>query len=154
MNVQRFLKVCEDIEQTVSKIYRHWQEVFVDTPALSAMWARMADDELDHVRQIQLAKRVAYENVFEGNNVSIDDLEKALAKARRLLVDVKEKEISAEKALLAAIKMEELFSQAHLMNATNVVDESMATMFKSLAREDEMHVATLRNYYDSVYGSE
>ncbi len=151
MNVQRLLRICEDIEQVVSKIYRHWQQVFVDDPALSALWAQMADDELDHVRQVQLAKRVAAENVFESNGVSLESLEKALARARQLLKDVKEKDLTSDVALRAAIKIEEEFSKAHLLNATQVDDESMKTMFRSLARADEMHVATLKNYCDAVF---
>ncbi len=151
MNVQRLLRICEDIEQVVSKIYRHWQQVFVDDPALSALWAQMADDELDHVRQVQLAKRVAAENVFESNGVSLESLEKALARARQLLKDVKEKDLTSDVALRAAIKIEEEFSKAHLLNATQVDDESMKTMFRSLARVDEMHVATLKNYCDAVF---
>ena len=150
MNMQRLLRLCEDIERVVSQVYRHWQEVFNDDPALSALWAKLADDELDHVRQVQLAGRVANEEVFEGVNISQDSLEKALAKARQLLKDVQERQISAEVALKAAIRIEEEFSKAHLMNATNISDESMKAMFKSLARADELHLATLKNYCDSV----
>ncbi len=151
--MQRVLRVCEEIEQVVAQIYRYWQEVFVNDAPLSALWAKMADDELDHVRQIQLAKRVANENVFEGCNVSVESLEKALAKARQILRDVKEKDISSEKALRAAIRIEEEFSKAHLLNATRVTDESMKTMFRSLARADEKHVKTLKDYCESVFGS-
>ena len=150
--MQRLLKLCEEIEQTVAEIYRYWQSVFVNDASLSALWGKMADDELDHVRQVQLAKRVVSDSVFENSNVSIDSLEKTLARARQLLKDVQTRELSSEIALKAAIKIEEEFSKAHLLNATNVVDESMKGMFKSLARADEQHVATLRNYCESVFG--
>jgi len=151
--MQRFLNICEEIEQTVAKIYQHWQQVFIDNQALSALWGKMADDELDHVRQVQLAKRVANEGVLEQNNISLESLSKALARARQLYEDIQVREISSEMALRAAIRIEEEFSKAHLLNATNVADESLKTMFKSLARADEQHVATLRNYVDSVLGS-
>lgn len=150
--MQKLLKLCEDIEQTVSQIYRYWQKVFVNEPSLSSLWGQMADDELDHVRQVQLAKRVIYENVFEEASVSVEILQKALSRAQQLLRDVQEREISSEMALRAAIRIEEEFSKAHLLNATNVTDASMKTMFKSLARADEKHVATLRNYCDAVFG--
>ncbi len=151
MNMQRFLRICEDIEQVVAQIYRHWQEEFADRPSLAALWAKLADDELDHVRQVQLAQRVANEQVIAGNNVSLESLEQALARARKLLKDVKERDISAEKALKAAIRIEEEFSKAHLLNAANVVDPSMMQMFKSLARADELHVRTLKEYCDTYF---
>ncbi len=154
MNMQRLLRICEDIEQVVSQIYRHWQQVFVNDSSLSSLWAKLADDELDHVRQVQLAQRVATEHVMEGNKISLESLEKALARARQLLKDVKEKDISSETALRAAIKIEEEFSKAHLLNAANVIDESMVKMFNSLARADEQHVKTLRDYCDAVFGSD
>ncbi len=151
MNMQRFLRVCEDIEQVISQIYRHWQQVFASDPSLSALWSKLADDELDHVRQVQLAQRVANDQIIAGSKVSLDSLEKALARARQLLRDVKEKDISSQTALRAAIKIEEEFSKAHLLNAANVTDESMAKMFKSLARADELHVKTLKDYCEAVF---
>ena len=152
MNIQRFLRVCEDIEQVVSQIYRYWQQVFVNDASLSALWAKLADDELDHVRQVQLAQRVANDQVIDGGNISLESLEKALDRARQLLKDVKERDISSVTALRAAIKIEEEFSKAHLLNAANVTDESMAKMFKSLARADELHIKTLTDYCDAAFG--
>ena len=150
--MQRFLNLCEEIEQTVAAVYRHWESVFADDVSLSSLWGKLADDELDHVRQVQLAKRVALENVFSQNAVTVGSLQKALAKAKNLLAEVKQRDISAPAALRAAIRIEEEFSKAHLLNATQVNDKSMQAMFESLAREDEQHVATLRNYCESVLG--
>ena len=152
MNMQRFLRLCEEIEQVVSQIYRHWQHVFAADAPLSALWEKLADDELAHVRQVQLAQRVAGEGVFAGNNTTMESLEKALATAKQLLKDVKVKNIPAAQALRAAIRIEETFSKAHLLNATNIDDASMKQMFKSLARADEEHVATLKNYCDGYFG--
>ena len=146
MNIQRLLRISEEIEQVVSQIYRHWQHVFENESSLSALWRKMADDELDHVQQVQLARRVYNEKIFEASNVSLESLEKALARARQLLEDVKQKEISPETALRAAIRIEEEFSKAHLLNSTSINDQSMKAMFKSLARADELHVATLRDF--------
>jgi len=152
MNMQRFLRLCEEIEQVISQIYRHWQHAFSHDEPLSALWEKLADDELTHVRQVQLAQRVASEEVFSGSNTSMESLEKSLAMARQLLKDVKEKRILAAQALRAAIRIEETFSKAHLLNATNVTDASMKKMFQSLARADEEHVATLKNYCETYFG--
>ncbi|PLX97882.1 MAG: hypothetical protein C0623_14265 [Desulfuromonas sp.] len=150
--MQRLLRICQEIEQTVADIYRHWETVFSDQESLSRLWGQMADDELDHVRQIQLAQRVANEQVFGEQKISINLLEEALAKAKQLLKEVRERDVSAEKALKTAIKIEEYFSKAHLSNALEVTDKSLMTMFNSLARADDQHVESLRNYYDSVFG--
>ena len=48
--------------------------------------------------------------------------------------------------------MEEEFGRVHVQNAGEIKDEAMRKMFTALARADEEHVATLRNYVDSVYG--
>jgi rubrerythrin len=151
--MQRYLNICEEIEQLISKTYRHWQQMFEDDPGLSALWGKLAEDEMDHVRQVQLAKRVANEKVLQESDVSLEALTKSLAKARQLYKDVQVKTVTGEQALRAAIRIEEEFSKAHLLNATTVVDESIKTMFKSLARADELHVETIRNYCDSVLGN-
>lgn len=144
--MQRLLNLCEEIEQQVARIYRYWQKVFDEEPSLSGLWGKLADDELDHVRQVQLAKRVVNENVLEESGVSIEELNTALARARQLYKDVQVKNVSAEQALHAAIRIEESFSKAHLLNATKVTDASLQAMFKSLARADELHIGTLRDY--------
>jgi len=150
--MQRFLNLCEEIEQTVAAVYRYWEDGFSEDIPLSTLWGKLADDELDHIRQVQLAKRVAMENVLSQNAVTIESLQKALAKAKNLLAEVKQRDISGVAALRAAIRIEEEFSKAHLLNATRVKDKSMQAMFESLARADEQHIATLRNYCESVLG--
>lgn len=152
--MQRLLRICEEIEQIIAQIYRHWQDVFSDDRSLSGLWSKLADDELDHVRQVQLATRVVNENILAKGEVSFESLEKALSRARQLLKDVKEKDVSKETALRAAIKIEDEFMKAHLLNAARVTDPSMQSMFNSLARADEEHIKTLQQYCDSFFAEE
>lgn len=150
--MRRFLACCEEIEQTVAEVYRHWQKVYSDDQEFSELWERLADEELAHASQIKLARRLPTDGVFNGQAVDVGEIEKLLATARKLLVDVQKVTLSKEKALRTAIKMEEAFNRAHVANIDGFVDASMQALFTSLARDDAQHVAALHNYCAKMFG--
>ena len=96
LNSQELLKgileeYCEGVEvvdmaqgvgEAIEKIRKHKPDLIMLDIELSdgdgfQVLEKLADDELDHVRQVQLAQRVANEQAFAGSNVSLESLEKA-----------------------------------------------------------------------------
>ncbi len=150
--MRKFLACCEEIEQAMAEIYKYWQKTYSDDQELSALWGVLVDDELAHVSQIKLARRLQVDGVFSGSKVDNQAIEALLARARKLLVDVKKVTLSKEKALRTAIKMEETFNQVHVANAVEFSDPSIKAMFTSLARDDAKHVTTLHEYCERVFG--
>ena len=84
--------------------------------------------------------------------IDVNAVERLLAQARKLLIDVQKVTLSKEKALRTAIKMEEAFNRAHVENVGGFANPAMKSMFTSLARDDAQHMATLQNYCDRVFG--
>ena len=150
--MRKFLACCEEIEQCVADVYRYWQQAYHDDQELSALWGKLADDELSHVSQIKLARRIQGDGLFKESTVDSKAIEKLLATARKLLVDVQKMTLSKEKALRTAIKMEEAFNRAHVTNVGTFVNPSIQAMFTSLARDDAKHMVTLQTYCDRVFG--
>lgn len=150
--MRRFLACCEEIEQTVAEIYKYWQDVYSDDRELSELWGKLADDELAHVSQINLARRLPVDGVFASKQVDGKKIEALLARARKLLADVQKVTLTKEKAVRTAIKMEEAFNQAHVNNVGEFANPAMKAMFSSLAREDAQHVALLQSYCSRVFG--
>jgi len=152
--MRKYLACCEEIEQRLSDVYRYWQQVYHDDQEFSVLWGTLADDELNHVSQIKLARRLQGDGLFKESTVDSKSIEKLLATARKLLVDVQKITLSKEKALRTAIKMEEAFNQAHMANVGAFVNPSIQAMFTSLAREDAKHIATLQAFCDQVFGKD
>lgn len=150
--MRRFLACCEEIEQTVAKVYRHWQHEYADDHEFSALWRTLADDELAHANQIKLARRLPADGVFTESPVDVKAIEILAARARKLLADVQQVTLSKEKALRTAIKMEEAFNKAHVENVGEFTDPMMRAMFTSLARDDAQHMETLKKYCDQTFG--
>lgn len=152
--MRKFLACCEEIEQTVAEVYRHWQQVYADDAEFAALWGELVDDELAHVQQIRLARRLPMNGVFTNRKIDTRSLETLLVRARKLLVDVQKVTLSKEKALRTAIKMEEAFNKAHVNNVADFTDPTLKAMFTSLARDDAQHMATLQRYCDRVFGGD
>jgi rubrerythrin len=150
--MRRFLACCEEIEQTVAEVYKYWQQTYRDDEEFSTLWGMLADDELAHVSQIRLARRLPVDGVFVELHIDVKAVERLLTQARKLLVDVQKVTLSKEKALRTAIKMEEAFNRAHVENVGGFANPAMKSMFTSLARDDAQHMATLQNYCDRVFG--
>jgi rubrerythrin len=150
--MRKILACCEEIEQTVAEIYKYWQKVYSDDQGFSELWKVLADDELAHVNQIKLARRIQDDGLFNNVDVKGQELDALRLRAKKLLADVQKVTLSKEKALRTAIKIEESFNKAHVENAGEFADPSIRAMFTSLAREEAEHMATLQNYYDRNFG--
>ncbi len=150
--MRKYLACCEEIEQRLADVYRYWQQAYHDDQEFSALWGKLADDELNHVSQIKLARRLEGEGLFEESTVDSKSIEKLLATARKLLVDVQKITLSKEKALRTAIKIEEAFNQAHIANVGTFVNPSIQAMFTSMSKEDAKHMETLQKYCDQFFG--
>ena len=151
--MRRFLACCEEIEQTVADIYKYWQKTYSDDRELSDLWGKLADDELAHVSQLKLARRLPVDGVFVNIEVDSKSIEVLLVRARKLLADVQKVTLTKEKALRTAIRMEEAFNQAHVNNVGEFASPAMKAMFNSLARDDAQHVAILQSYYSRQFGN-
>ena len=149
--MDEFFDTCAEIESTMSLIYRRMANAVKTNERLKEMLLKMAKDEADHVNQIRLARLLPFEENFSGVRISKTKLDLMLLKAQSLLHDIETSPPSEKEALLRAIDLEEDFMQVHVGSALEFSDPKLKERFQQLAREDEKHVGTLRDYFQAAY---
>ncbi|MDO3377787.1 ferritin family protein [Geoalkalibacter halelectricus] len=149
--MDEFFDTCAEIESTLSLIYRRMANAIRGNERLKELLLQMAKDEADHVNQIRFARLLPADASFTGTKVSKTKLDLMLLKAQSLLQDIEAAPPAEEDALLRAIELEEGFMQVHVGSALEFSDPRLKERFELLARADEEHVATLREYFAEVY---
>jgi rubrerythrin len=142
----KFLNTCAEIEETVGAIYRLLADALPEGHELRRIWLEMADDEVDHARQIRFAARLPAREVFQGVNIPLARIEELLQTARawqRKLTGVRP---SISEALALALQLETDFSLVHVELAVEFQEESMRRLFQALANDDGRHAGQLRQY--------
>jgi hypothetical protein len=100
---------------------------------------------------VRYARVLPQSESFAGVKIGKSRLELLLLKAQSLLRDLENDPPTEKQALLKAIELEEEFIGVHVCTAVEFKDEKLKERFRMLARDDEKHVGTLRNYFNEVY---
>lgn len=145
--MNKLLKGCEEIEQTIAAIYRQLAETVACAGELQAIWTAMAKDEDDHAAQIRLANRLPESETVEQLKLPEAKVNQLLNRARTILEGARTTTMSADDALRVSLKLEGEFLAVHTALAIEFADESMRRMFQCLARCDEEHQRDLREYH-------
>ena len=147
--MQEFLETCAEIEHTMCRIYRKLADSERDNDRARALWLQMAKDEADHVTQLRFAGCLPAESFSLG--LSQDEVEALLCKAQKLLEDLEESPLTSRDALKLAIDLEEEFMAVHASTALAFSDQKLKERFDRLARADEKHIGTLREYFREIW---
>lgn len=141
-----YLNECQKIEQVMGEVYRKLAAVRSYSEELRSIFERMAQDEEDHARQLEMAKGVPRQAVFEGVSIGPEKLASILRRAKQLL-QMTENPLQSESLMLETAKdMEMQTMKAHLEYAVRFRDARMAQTFRNMARADEQHFETLDAY--------
>jgi len=149
--MQEFFDICAEIESTMCLIYRRMAHAMRGNEKLQELMLQLAKDEADHANQVRYARVLPQSESFAGVKIGKSRLELLLLKAQSLLRDLENDPLTEEQALLKAIELEEEFIGVHIGTAVEFKDEKLKERFRMLARDDEKHVGTLRNYFNEVY---
>lgn len=149
--MDEFFDTCAEIESTMSLIYRRMADTVKGNDRLRGLMLQMAKDEADHVTQIRFARMLPADTAIAAVKLSKTRLDLLLLKAQSLLRQIENAQLSEEEVLLQAIAMEEDFMHVHAGSALEFTDSKLKERLQLLAREDEKHVGTLRDYYQEIY---
>lgn len=149
--MDEFFDTCVEIESTMSLIYRRMADTVKGNDRLRGLMLQMAKDEADHVTQIRFARLLPAQSGVAAIKPSKIRLDLLLLKAQSLLRNIETACLGEEDVLLQAIAMEEDFMQVHVSSALEFADPKLRERLQLLAREDEKHIATLRDYHREVY---
>ena len=141
--MRALLNNCRQIEDMVSHIYR----LLAARPEYSAevrtLFGRLAADEVDHCLQLDQALQVPDLQRLGVSRIASAKVADALRQAGGLLAAVQARTCSEKEALRLAITLEENFVKVHLDNAVQITDRHLATLFTTLGRSEEEHLALL-----------
>lgn len=145
--MRSYLNDCQKIEQVMGEVYRKLAGVRLYSHELRDIFERMARDEDDHARQLEVAKGVPEEVFFEGARIDPEKLDDLLRRAHHFLRMAKNPPRSETLMVETARDLEREFLQIHLQNAVRFQDVGMAGLFQDMAREDKKHLETLDSYF-------
>ena len=141
--MRNYLNDCLKIERVMGEFYRKLARVERYSEEVRSAFARMAQDEEDHARQLEIARGVPEEVFFAEPRIEEQQLDHLLRRAHRLLRLADTPPQSEREMLETARELELEFMQIHLRNAVRFHKPQVAELFRSLARDDEQHIATL-----------
>jgi len=147
--MRSYLNDCQKIEQVMGEFYRKLAGFHLYSQQLREIFERMAQDEDDHARQLELAKGVPEDLFFAGPSIEPERLDRLLQRAHQLLRLADDPPRSESLMLETARDMEQDFMEVHLKNAVRFHRPELSELFGDLAREDEKHLETLDAYYQS-----
>ena len=149
--MDEFFEICAEIESTMSLIYRRMADAVNGNERLKELLLQLAKDEVDHCNQVRFARLLPAQESFAGVRISQSKLELLLLKAQSLLKEIEQAPLGEKEVLSQAIALEEDFIQVHIGSAVEFSDAKLKERFNMLAREDEKHVAVLRDYFQAVH---
>jgi hypothetical protein len=147
--MRNYLNDCQKIEPVIGEVYRNLADVETYSPRLRSIFARMALDEAEHVRQLEQAKDIPEEAFARGKRFDQKKHDALLQQARQLLRLASGPAPSEKPMVETAKDLEMEFIKVHLQNAVRSRDAAMAERFQKMAREDQEHFEVLDSYDDN-----
>lgn len=139
-----FLGDCQRIEQLAEVIYQQLASRDIYDDRIRKTFHKLSRDEGSHARQIDLVQQASLSEKDAFPKVAGEKVTEALTLAQQLLAEVDSKDLNEEEALRRALLMEQQFVLVHAHNVLHFNNQRLAELFESLGREDQEHVAFLK----------
>lgn len=143
------LQLCAEIEDNAALLYHLFAAQSEQASEIQKMWRTTALEEEEHANQFRLAGRLRGEAI---DDVTIDEHQvlRVLGAVKAVIEKAKEKPPSYDQALQLSIQMEEKLAEFHLNSVATFCDDYCAKLFQSMAKNDKIHVARLRQAYEQA----
>ncbi len=146
------LDICCQIEESCSKLYRYFSELYAENPQVSALWEKTSQEEDSHAAQF----RLAYNLQGAGIQSLKTDLKRAtalLAKIHAVYEGVQKTPPPLTDALRFAVRLEHFMADYHMNALATYTDESLARLFTSMMNNDYEHIGVLEKASEGTYQS-
>ncbi|PLX80876.1 MAG: hypothetical protein C0616_06595 [Desulfuromonas sp.] len=141
----KVLMECILIENLVERIYRTLAERESSNPKYRQVWEKLADEESDHARALEMAKRLLRERVIVDTHLSEKQVGELLTRTKQFLQAVQEKpDLPHDRVVRSMIALENALMKVHANLAIEFKTPDLQKMFSSLGSGDENHVALLK----------
>lgn len=151
----KFLVSCALVEDKAAQIYQALRDAALSAgdEELAGLWQRMASEEESHAQQLRLAARLSREHVFEllqpGDKAHPAAL---LELAETLLERARSEQLDELGMLQIGDELETGFHSIHTTYTLLFSDPGLKRMFDALARDDNLHLAGLRERISKLSG--
>jgi len=152
----KFLVSCALVEDKAAQVYQSLRDAALATgdEELGGLWQRMAREEESHALQLRLAARLSREHVFEllppGDKT---DPAVLLELAEALLERARSEQLDELGMLQIGDELETGFHSIHTAYTLLFGDPGLKKMFDALARDDNQHLAALRERIGKLPGA-
>jgi len=136
------LDICANIETKCAELYRHFSELYVDIPEISALWNKTADEEDNHSEQFKLAVRLRGAGM-EGVKADRSRVAILAEQFDSFIPKIKGKPPTPAQALTFAIQLEEKLFEYHMSTLVDFSNSSLEKLFTSMANNDKRHIEML-----------
>jgi rubrerythrin len=135
--------ICSEIEGLFAELYYFYSDHFKDDQVLAALWKKTAEDEENHQKQFNLARRLVDEINCKAL-VEIDAAEEVKKKLQRLLQHLRNNPPDIVTALTKAIEMEEKLMTLHASTVVDFESADVRKLFIAMQCFDKEHILALR----------
>jgi rubrerythrin len=149
MTTSDLLENCIQIERTIGDIYCSFMKQQASCPEYACLWEKTAQEENNHEQQFILAKRLACSMKTDTAHAPVpsDELVKKLIGLKTSVARIP---LSPSESLRLAIHLEEKLSAFHMSQMQIFSDESTNTLFRSMMKNDNDHIETLKKAFDRL----
>ena len=147
--MREFLAKCYKIEKLAEKVYMQFAGNPTYSKDVSETFAKMAAEELEHARTIEVAMHTLEPGLDATHCLSKDQIDEMLSLVEGLLVSAEKNKLSSNEALKLALQVEEHLVKVHVNNSLLPGNPDLAEFFADLSKSDLAHVDQLKANIDA-----
>lgn len=144
--MRELLKTCAQLERAVSDLYFTFRDIYSEDAALTSLWEKTAQEELNHEQQFLMAERLYAAQLTPDESVSLEMLQRLQQSVMALHRKVQETAPTALQALKMAVSLEEQLVEMHMKAVMRFNDQSVNKLFAAMMAADQDHVSSLSRY--------
>ncbi len=143
------LSVCslmEEMEETMAELYKEMSHAFSSDEEASALFARLAREEMGHKLSIQLERRIIKQNpkIYKGKELSAEVVKQATAAAQDLKRNLHG--LSLGEAVSRVLTLEESSAEQHCKGGSDEIPPALGRLLSNLRAGDKAHLEALEAF--------
>lgn len=146
VDMQSVLRPLSDFERSLGELYTSFSERFSTDPEAARLFLRLTAEERNHVTLVEYQRRLVRANPQDFSKVDVDPDDIRAATLSAADFKARAQHFSLAEAVGIALDFEESAIEMHAKRAVAQANPDFAQLVEGLARGDEQHARTLRDF--------
>lgn len=142
--MRKIFDQCIAIENNAEQIYRMLSVREAPDNPNRKLWEKLADDEAEHARILEMAQRLLREGMIAGLGLSLQQVTELLGRIVETRQMVQRGELARDEMIMQLIEMERQMQQVHTSLSVEFANPDLTRLFSKLGRSDGAHFTTLQ----------